>query len=419
VATILYLVHRIPYPPDKGEKARSFHTLKHLSRKHRVLLGTFVDSEADEAHVGTLSNWCADVHAVRLHPRRARVASLRGLLQGQPLTLPYYRDAGLAAWVARHAASGAVDATLVYSSCMAQYSQALPQQRVLVDFVDVDSAKWAEYAPRHRWPLSWLYGREGRQLLAWERRVAREARHSFFVTDKEAALFHELAPESRDRVSGMCMGVDADHFSPLPGRASPFGTGEEPLVFTGSMDYWPNADAVIWFATEVLPGLRRKNPALRFYIVGRNPTAAVQALAGEGVVVTGTVPDVRPYLQHAALVVAPLRLARGIQTKVLEAMAMGRPVVAAEACVRALLAEPGRDLEAAASAREFAGRIEQLMADRPRAEALGAAGRDCVIRHYEWSAHLAQLDRHLDAMLSPVRVAHPTATPLTSLRSAT
>lgn len=400
MANILYLVHRMPYPPDKGEKARAYHTLKHLCARHRVLLGTFIDNPADEAHVDRMRQMCADVHTVRLHPRRARLGSLRGLLRGQALTLPYYRDAGLAAWVRRQTEARAFDATIVYSSCMAQYSEALDQRRVLVDFVDVDSAKWTEYADRHRWPMSWIYRREGVKLLAWERHVAHRAQHSFFVTEKEAQLFHRLAPESHERVTGMCMGVDAEYFSPRSDRISPFALGEAPLVFTGSMDYWPNVDAVVWFAQNVLTKLRTLHPNLRFYIVGRNPTAAVQALSGAAVVVTGTVPDVRPYLQHAAVVVAPLRLARGIQTKVLEAMAMGRPVVAAEACAQALGARHRHDLSAAESADEYISEVGGLLSDPVEAERLGRAGRDCVLQKYDWAAHLAQLDEQLDRVLA-------------------
>ncbi len=401
MATILYLVHRLPYPPDKGEKARAFHMLKHLRAKHRVLLGTFVDNPEDEQHVGTVRAMCDDMYAARLHPRRARLASLRGLLSDQALTLPYYHDAGLADWVRQQTAAASFDATLVFSSCMAQYSQTLDPQRVLVDFVDVDSAKWSEYAVRHSWPMSWLYRREGVKLLGWEREVAQRARHSFFVTDKEAELFHRLAPESQERVTGMYMGVDCEFYSPQADRTTPFAADEVPIVFTGSMDYWPNVDAVVWFAQEVMPLLRHNHPRARFYIVGRNPAPAVQALAGDAVVVTGTVPDVRPFVQHAAIVVAPLRLARGIQTKVLEALAMGRPVVAAESCAGALRAQHGIDLIAATTVEDYVQGVQQLLGNPEAADRLGQAARRFVQQHYEWAAHLAQLDQQLDRVLAP------------------
>jgi polysaccharide biosynthesis protein PslH len=393
MAEILYLVHRMPYPPDKGDKVRSYHLLQHLVQRHRVHLGTFIDDPADAAHLPALRRLCTSVHAVPLNTRAARLASLRGLATGEALTLPYYRNASLEAWV--RAKAPAMNAAVLFSSCMAQYTRSMPASRVLLDMVDVDSAKWAEYAPRHRWPLSWLYAREARRLLAWEREAAASARHTFLATTKEAELFRSLAPECAAQVSGMDNGVDARFFAPAADRASPFAAGEQAVVFTGAMDYWPNVDAVSWFATEVLPRLRRQRPGLRFFIVGRSPAAAVQALAGPHVVVTGTVPDVRPYLQHAAVVVAPLRLARGIQNKVLEAMAMARPVVAAVACAAPLQAEPGRELLVAGEAGDFADAVESLLADPARAQAVGAAGRDRVLASYEWAAHLRQLDAQL------------------------
>ena len=406
VAHILFLVHRLPYPPNKGDKVRSYHLLKHLCAQHQVHLGSFIDDPEDAVHVPALQALCTSVHAVPLNPRTAKLASLRGLLQGQALTLPFYRHAGMAAWVKQTLASQAIDGAVVFSSCMAQYTEAMDPQRVLVDFVDVDSAKWTDYAPEHRWPLSWLYRREGARLLTYERAVAARACHSFFATAKEAALFTAAAPEIAGRVSAINNGVDATFFSPDAGRASPFASDETAIVFTGAMDYWPNVDAVTWFAREALPTLRSRHPGLRFHIVGRSPTPAVQALAGEAVNVTGTVPDVRPYLQHAAVVVAPLRLARGIQNKVLEAMAMGRPVIAARACAEALLARPGHDLAAADGIPDYIHAVETFLADPAQSEAVGSSGRACVLVNYDWAAHLSGLDPFLARLSS----SHPIPT---------
>jgi sugar transferase (PEP-CTERM/EpsH1 system associated) len=404
MAKVLYLVHRLPYPPNKGDKVRSFHLLKHLAARHQVYLGTFVDDPDDWQHLPVLRELCADVHAAELRPTRAKIASLRGLLTGEALGLPYYRNAGLSQWVADTAAEVKFDAVVVFSSPMAQYAAALPTLPMLVDFVDVDSAKWADYAPVHAWPMSWVYRREGRALLAFEQAVAARARCSFFVTDKEVALFRKLSPALTAPVESLSNGVDADFFAPDPQRASPFAAGEMSLVFTGAMDYWPNADAVIWFAAEVLPLLREEFPALRFHIVGRSPTAAVLALQSDHIKVTGTVPDVRPYLQHAAAVVAPLRLARGIQNKILEAMAMGRPVVAATTCVQVITAEAGVDLLAASEAADYASGLRGLLNSALDAARIGAAGRACVLAHYSWPARLAGIDRHL-MMTSPEHAA--------------
>ncbi|MFN3860973.1 MAG: TIGR03087 family PEP-CTERM/XrtA system glycosyltransferase [Roseateles sp.] len=392
---LLYLVHRLPYPPNKGDKVRSYHLLKHLAARHEVHLGSFIDDPDDEQHLPRVRALCADLHVARLNPRTAKLASLRGLLTGEALSLPYYRDAGLQAWVNRAAARVGFDAVVVFSGVMAQYVPA--GLRRLVDFVDVDSAKWRDYAPEHPWPLSWLYRREAVKLLAFEQRVAAEADCSFFVTDHEVALFRALSPGRPLRLAALGNGVDADFFAPDPARASPFAADELPLVFTGAMDYWPNVDAVTWFVRDMLPALRERFPALRFHIVGRSPAPAVQALAGEHVHVTGTVPDVRPYLQHAAAVVAPLRLARGIQNKVLEAMAMARPVVASGQCVRAIAADVPPGLVAADDAPAYVERLLVWLGDRAAADAAGLAARDFVLRAYSWDAHLAGLDRHLEA----------------------
>lgn len=402
MANLLYLVHRLPYPPNKGDKVRSYHLLKHLAARHRVFLGTFVDDPDDAQHVDTVRAMCAGLHAAPLNPRLAKLRSLGGLLHRRALTLDYYRDPGLSSWVRRMVAEQSIDRAVVFSSSMAQYVEGLPRElRTLVDFVDVDSAKWSQYAGAHRWPLSWLYRREGAQLLAYERAVAAKSQCSFFVTENETALFRRLAPEAAASVEAMSNGVDSDFFAPDAGRASPFEPGEIPVVFTGAMDYWPNVDAASWFAGEMLPALRRQWPALRFHIVGRSPTPTVLALAGDAVNVTGTVPDVRPYLQHAAVVVAPLRLARGIQNKVLEAMAMGRPVVASRQCVGPIDALEGTDLLAADDAEGFVQRIDMLLRSAPRAAAIGASGRERVLRSYSWGAHLAGIDRHLSLDKEP------------------
>lgn len=406
MGNLLYLVHRLPYPPNKGDKVRSYHLLKHLTANHRVFLGTFVDDPDDEQHVETLRALCPDLHVARLQPRWARLRSLGGLLTQQALGLRYYRNTGLQAWVDRVLAENRIEAIVIFSSVMAQYiplgsGAALPP--VLVDFVDVDSEKWMQYADNHPWPLSWLYRREGERLLAFERHTAAQSRRSFFVTDNEVALFCRLAPECADRVEALSNGVDADFFAPDPTRQSPFtplSSVNVPLaplslVFTGAMDYWPNIDAVTWFASEVLPLLLPQWPTLRFYIVGRSPPASVLNLASSTIVVTGTVPDVRPYLQHATLVVAPLRVARGIQNKILEAMAMARPVVASRSCVEAIAAQDGVDLISATEASDFAARIHALLRAPEQAAAVGQAGRQRVVQHYSWSAHLGGIDRYL------------------------
>jgi sugar transferase (PEP-CTERM/EpsH1 system associated) len=360
-----------------------------------LYLGTFIDDPADAVWLDEVLKYCVDMHVARLSPRMAKLRSLSGLLSGEALSLQYYRDAGLRSWA--ESIQG-LDAAVVFSSVMADYIPDMARLPTLVDFVDMDSAKWRQYATTHRWPLSWLYRREGERLLAFEREVAQRARHSFFVTEAECDLFRGAAPECADRVDAMSNGVDAEYFSPEHDLPSPYRVGEIPIVFTGAMDYWPNVDAAVWFAGEILPRLRQHNPSIRFYVVGRSPDPAVQALAGEAVVVTGTVEDVRPYLAHASVVVAPLRIARGIQNKVLEAMAMAKPVIASAACAGPIAAQLGRELLAADAAEDYIAQVESLLADPTHADNIGKAARLRVLASYSWDAHLALIDRYLEAI---------------------
>ena len=399
---LLFLVHRLPYPPNKGDKVRSYHLLKHLCAGHRVFLGTFIDDPEDEAYVDMVRAICPDLFIAHINPPMAKLRSLTGLLRGRALSLCYYQNKQLQAWVTQTLQDHEMDAVVVFSSVMAQYVEENPgvaSPPLLVDFVDVDSAKWTQYAASHRWPLSRLYRREGAQLLDYERSVAARSCRSFFVTKNEVELFQSVAPESASSVVPMGNGVDVDYFSPDMHWPSPFSTRHPlveqiPVVFTGAMDYWPNIDAVTWFARDILPSLRQRWPQVCFYIVGRSPPAAVWALACESVVVTGTVPDVRPYLQHAALVVAPLRVARGLQNKILEAMAMGRPVVASRTCAQAIDAQAD-ELVCATGVGGFVREMDSLLKAPELAAAIGQSARQRVLESYSWSAHLSGIDRYL------------------------
>lgn len=393
VSNILYLVHRLPYPPNKGDKVRSYHLLRHLRESHRVFLGTFIDDPDDERHLPTLQAMCSDVHVECIDPRRAKVKSLIGLLTGEALTLAYYRNAGMHRWVEQTKRAHELDACVVFSSAMAQYARPLlPEIPMLVDFVDVDSAKWTQYAAAHRWPLSMLYRLEGRRLLAYERAMAASSLCSYFATPNERALFLSQAPECNGRVHTMGNGVDTEFFSPLPQRSSPFKVGEQAVVFTGAMDYWPNIDGVSWFVKDMLPRLQYGWPKTRFYVVGRNPSSQVQALANAHVVVTGTVDDVRPYLQHASAVVAPLRVARGIQNKILEAMAMHKPVITVRSCAEAVGATAEQGLLSADTPDEFVGALGALLDSPGLVDSLGRKARSYVEKTCSWKTHLSRID---------------------------
>ena len=395
---LLFLAHRMPYPPNKGDKVRSYHFLKHLASRYRVFLGTFIDDPDDWQHVDAVRTLCAEVHVEALAPRSKRALSAVALLTGEALSLRYFRSAALQRWVDATVSRERIGRAFAYSSPMAQYILGRPGLRCVVDFVDMDSAKWTDYARRRAWPVSAVFKREGSRLLAWEQEVASRAEVTLFVTEEEADLFRKASPGNPGRIVAVRNGVDSDFYSPLHELPWPFADNEHAVVFTGAMDYWPNIDAVTWFAGEVLPKIRARDPKVRFYVVGMNPTSAVQALANDrSTVVTGRVEDVRPYLRHARVVVAPLRVARGIQNKILEAMAMAKPVVATTAAAAALSGRPGSEFEVAADASEYATKVCGLL-DAGSAEAMGRLARARVLRDYAW----ATSERHLDVLLEPV-----------------
>ena len=398
---LLFLAHRLPYPPNKGDKVRSYHFLSHLARRYRVYLGTFIDDPADWAHVGAVRELCVEAAVQPLGRWSRPAAGASALLRGEPVTLPYFRSAALKDWVRRVMERERITRAFVFSSSMAQYAIDLPGVRTIVDFVDMDSAKWGEYAKHRGWPACALYRREARRLLDYEREVAARAAASIFVTDEETQRFRAEAPRVDGRALTIRNGVDSAYYSPAQEFHSPFSPGERPVVFTGAMDYWPNIDGAVWFAREVLPLIRKTDPDVRFYAVGMNPDGAVRALAREpGVVITGRVPDVRPYVAHASVVVAPLRVARGIQNKVLEAMAMAKPVVTTAACGAVLSANPGIELACASEPREFAAFVRALF-DPERAGRMGALARSRVLRDYTWSASFQKLDTVLGPSSAP------------------
>ncbi len=399
MSALLFLAHRIPFPPDKGDKIRAYQMLRHLAGRHEIYLGTFVDDPRDWQHVDHIRALCRDAYFAPLPRRRLLARGALGVLRGAAVTEWGYRDRGLRAWVRNVARTARPRAAFAFSSAMGQYAmEATPRpERVAVDFVDVDSDKWAQYAGTARWPMSALYRREARRLLAYDRRLAMAADASLLVSEAEAALFASLVPEARERVHAVPNGVDTAYFDPGAEIAPLALAGRPALVFTGAMDYRPNADAVCWFADAVLPGLLARHPHLCFSIVGANPTAEVTALGRrQGIAVTGRVADVRPYLAAADAVVAPMRLARGIQNKVLEGMAMAKPVITTPQGLEGLAARDGQHLLVAADADGYVSAVDRALVPRVR-DRLGHAARRFVVEHHSWAAGLARLDAVLDA----------------------
>jgi sugar transferase (PEP-CTERM/EpsH1 system associated) len=396
---MLFLSHRIPYPPDKGDKIRAWHMLRHLAQTYRVHLGCLADDPADLAHLPLLRSICASVACPKLDKRRQKLHALAGLRPGRPLTLDYFYNAGLQQWVTRTLAQNPVRRLFVFSSAMVAYVMRKGLARIpgVLDMVDIDSEKWKTYAQQAGLPMRLVWAREGRTLLAYERRAAAWFDHTVFVSEDECRRFVTLAPEIAARAGWVENGVDLEYFSASQTGTSPYPSGSRAIVFTGTMDYRPNIDAVSFFARSVMPKLRASHKDIAFHIVGANPAPAVQALADlPEVHVAGRVADMRPFIGHAALAVAPLRIARGVQNKVLEAMAMARPVLVSPEALEGLRAQPGRDLLVADDASSMAARAAEVLDGAH--PALGPAARAMVEREYPWSTTL----RRLDTLVAPL-----------------
>lgn len=392
--SLLFLAHRIPYPPNKGDKIRSYNLLKHLATHYRIHLGAFIDDPDDLQHMEALDSLVAERHLVTINPGLRKLMSLRGLLTGEALTVPYYRHGGMRQWVAQQLANPDIKRAFVYSSSMAQYIDNSPAQslRRLIDFVDIDSDKWRQYAEKQSWPMNVLYRRESRTLLSYEKKIAAAFDVSAFVSEAEAALFRELAGDAGARVTHFDNGVDADYFSPLHDYESPYAPEDKVLVFTGAMDYWANVDAVAWFARHVFEAVRARVPQARFCIVGSRPTQAVRSLeAHPGIDVTGSVPDVRPYLAYAHAAVAPLRIARGVQNKVLEAMAMERPVLATTPAMDGITLSMETGLRVTDNPTEQVEAAVRLLSRDNALASKDAAARDNVIKHYDWGTNVRRV----------------------------
>ena len=496
---ILYLAHRIPYPPNKGDKIRSFNEIKYLSQSHDIHLACLADDPKDLKYEAELTKYCKTVRIVPINPQLAKLKSIFYLLTKQPLTVPYFYSRKLQQTIDHLLSANDYDAIFCFSSPMAEYVfksrllvssclklekslvKGLPvtinqqpasrnqkpasrnqQPKLIMDFVDVDSDKWTQYSKYARFPKSWIYALEGRRLADYERTVAEAFDHSIFVTQAEVEVFKKLNPHIQS-VIAISNGVDLDYFSPtylnkksaidygqstkdqepstinrqpesrnqppatnhhepstinqqlesrnqIPetsnqhpetGNKNPAtriqqletSTQQPVIVFTGAMDYYANIDGVVWFTKEVLPLIKKEIADVQFYIIGSNPTKEVIELSGNnGVTVTGYVPDTREYLRRATVAVVPLRIARGIQNKILEAMAMGLPVVATPQAFEGIEAKPDRDLILGEDEDMIAKGVIKLIKEVSLRKFLCNSARRVVENNYCWTKNLEGLD---------------------------
>lgn len=393
---ILFLPHRVPFPPNKGDKIRSFHILAYLTQRHEVLVASLVDDPQDLQYVPEVTRRSRGYLFERLGPARKIWAALLSWLGDRPITVTYFYSKRMQQRIDDLIERSGIQAVFCFSSPMAEYvfrsrhagGGARRLGRVM-DLIDVDSRKWEQYADQCPWWKAWIYRREARQLEAYEHSITVGFDHVLLVSEQERRCLSEK--EEAGKFIAMSNGVDLSFFKPS-GKCRASGSGPA-IVFTGVMDYFPNVEGVRWFAERILPRVREAIPEARFVIVGARPTADVLRLARTpGVEVTGFVPDVRLYLEAANVCVAPLRIARGIQNKVLEAMAMSKAVVTTSQALEGIRAEPGEDILVAEGADAFASSVIALLQDEHEAERLGRNARLCVEANYSWEANLAVLD---------------------------
>jgi sugar transferase (PEP-CTERM/EpsH1 system associated) len=388
---ILFVTHRFPYPPDKGDRIRTYHFIRFLSKYHQVYLASLADESVSLEAQRHLEQLCAQVLIVPVSKSRWLRAGA-SLVRGQSASIGAFHSKqlldALSDWHARYS----FDMTLASASSIAWYLQIPPMRNVpsVVDLMDVDSQKWLDYAQASTWPKSWLYRREGKALHRAEQDISYWAKQVLLVSDAETKLFEKIAPDANPVT--ITNGVDLDFFSP-----SDLTPKTDTCVFVGALDYRPNVDAAIWFGRSVWPNLHAQRPNAEFRIVGRNPVAAVCDLANiPGIKLIGQVPDVRPYVRRSTTVIVPLRLARGIQNKVLEAMALGKPVVASPQACAGLRADVSSPVIQARSSDEWETALLDLWSNDDRAAAVGDSSRYYVEKYYRWERCLEPLLDHIE-----------------------
>jgi polysaccharide biosynthesis protein PslH len=387
---ILYLSHCVPNPPDKGEKIRAFRQVNYLCSRYKVHVVCFGRDEADRRYAQELSSGCASVYFELLARSSALPRAALQFALGRSLSMAYFASASMRRHVESLAGRVSLSAVVVYTAVMMQFAPSgVP---VLLDLVDVDSEKWLEYS-RMRSP-GFLYALEGRRFRREEIRQAGRAKRVLLSTEAEVELFRSFAGDTPARC--LTNGVDLDYFDPSKVTGLPELDGRQFVAFIGTMDYYPNIEAAVWFVTEVLPDLRRQDPGMEFLIVGRNPSSAVLRLARQpGVTVTGSVSDVRPYIASSLAVVVPLRIARGIQNKVLEALSMGKPVLASDPICRTFGSDIPQGLRRCSSARDY---TNAALAAKQRAPDLSI--RANAVRHLSCHQGLPVFSGELQALIS-------------------
>lgn len=386
---ILFLCHRYPYPADGGGKIRALEMIRHLGRSHEVHVVSMLRREDDASHAGELERWCAEVDAPRVAEPMQALRMAAAVAKGEAFSVGYVRSPEVARAVRSRLARHRYDRIVVHCSSMAPYVAEVRGIPKLLDLCDIDSEKWRMYADAGRGPKVLVHRYEQHAVARLERRMA--DRFDVCTVATPGELEHLRGIGGSAHADWFPNGVDGAYFAPRPELVE-----NDLLGFVGRMDYLPNEQAVVAFCRDSLPLIRRERGPVRFVIIGANPPDSVRRLGEiEGVTVTGTVADVRPWLGRLRAMVAPLAIARGVQNKLLESMAMGIPVVTSHLAARGLDAVPGRDLLCADGAQDVADAALRLLNDDALHESVRSCGLAVVRERYTWESSMARLDRML------------------------
>ena len=393
---ILFLAHRIPYPPDKGDKIRSFNEIKYLSENNNIYLGTILDVESDQEYLVELKRYCKEVYSVYFY-KKLRI--IKSVIQDVPFSVSYFYNFDLQEYVNEILENENIDIVICFCSTMAEYifrsrpykEKELNNISLIMDYVDLDSDKWLQYSRYTRFPYNLLYKLENKWLLKYEININRTFNQSVFVSQREVDVFRKLYPEVKN-VHFILNGVDSDYFTPEKSTQN----SQNILVFTGVMDYFANEDGVKWFCENIFHKIKAEIPDVLFYIVGNRPTKRVLKLSKiKGVFVTGYVPDIRKYYLMANVCVIPLRIARGLQNKILEAMATGNAVVATTNASDGLIYNKKVDIIIADEEEAFAREVITLLKDEKRRKEIGIKAIENIQQNYSWQVNLKAFDNLL------------------------
>ena len=394
---ILYVCHRFPFPPRRGGKIRPFNMIRHLSRDHDVTVASIVRTVQEAAEGAGLAQHCARYEMARVYDPVQALRMVARLPTSAPSSLAYFYSPNLARRVRALLAKERFDLVFVHCSSAAQYVEDVRGVPKILDFGDMDSQKWLEYANHKPFPLSLGYRLEGHKLMREERRLASRFDLCTATTRAEWETLESL--ETGVATGWFPNGVDSEYFAPSGEPYDP-----DTIAFVGRMDYYPNQQCMLEFCAQALPRLRTKRPELKLLIVGADPSPEVRDLQKlPGVTVTGSVPDVRPYLRRSALMVAPLNIARGTQNKILEAMAMGVPVVTSRAAAGGVDAVPGEHFLVVDTPDSQVDAILRLVGNRDERARLAGAGRQRMLSHHNWHQSMRRLDSLIERCLGVAR----------------